>query len=77
MLALYEGVHNTNTRVDDFIELSGADEAAREHSRVDVTRRLARFGRLHNELMELERKLNSTPQRYINVRAKLISRFLA
>jgi RNA polymerase primary sigma factor len=73
-LALYEGVHNTNTRGDDFIELSGPDEAAREHARVDVTRQFAKFGQLHNELLELERRVKSTPQRYVNVRAKLISK---
>jgi hypothetical protein len=74
VLALYEGVRKTNTRVDDFTELNGSDEGAREHARVDVTRRLAKFGCLHNDLLELERRIESTPERYVNVRAKLISK---
>jgi RNA polymerase primary sigma factor len=74
VLALYEGVRKTNTRVDAFIQLGGSDEAAREHARVDVTRRLAKFGGLHDELLELQRRIKSTPERYVNVRAKLISK---
>src|SRR5215831_11902129 len=71
VLALYEGVRTAATRVDEFAELSGLDGATRNNERTEVTERLAGFVSLHNSLRELERNLASTPERYINLRARL------
>src|SRR5205085_5340864 len=58
---------------DEFTEIGGPDDAARENARIEVTRRMARLARLSKNLADLEEKIASTPKRYINVRAKLIA----
>jgi RNA polymerase primary sigma factor len=72
VLALFEDVHAGRGRLDYVVELGGLDDAAREHAREDVKRRLAQFARLCTGFLELERKIDSTPERYVNVRAKLM-----
>jgi RNA polymerase primary sigma factor len=74
VLALYEEVRTAATRVDEFAELSGLDGATRNTERTEVTERLAGFVRLHNSLKELERKLASTSDRYVNLRARLVNK---
>ncbi len=72
VLALFEDVHAGRGRLDYVVELGGLDDAAREHAREEVNRRLAQFARLCAGFLELERKIDSTPARYVNVRAKLM-----
>ena len=72
VLALFEDVHAGRGRLDYVVELGGLDDAAREHAREDVKRRLAQFARLCTGFLELERKIDSTPARCVNVRAKLM-----
>lgn len=74
VLALSEGACEGTVRLADFVELSGADEAERNKSRANVTRQLARFGSAHKSLLDLERQIASTPNRYLKVRARLIAR---
>jgi RNA polymerase primary sigma factor len=74
VLALAEGVHDGTVRLADFVELGGMNEAERNKSRAKVTRQLARFVRAHKDLLDLERQITSTPQRYVNVRGSLIAR---
>src|SRR5581483_8528276 len=74
VLALNESLRSGQERLDDFVELTGSDETARERTRGDVMRRLGNFAKLHGNLVELERKIASTPERYVNVRSKLMSR---
>jgi RNA polymerase primary sigma factor len=71
VLAMYEDVRKGKTRLEDFVELGGADDA-REDARIEVTRRLAKLARLNSRLLELERKIAATPRRHVNLRAKLI-----
>src|SRR5207245_5854018 len=52
------------------------DEVVREDARGQIARGLAKFARLHGGLAELERKLDSTPKRHVNVRAGLIGKYL-
>jgi RNA polymerase primary sigma factor len=73
-LALYEEVRKSGADLTDFVEISGADEATRQEARLDVMRRFAKFARLHNDLVELEQKIASTPSRYVNLRATLNSK---
>ncbi len=71
VLALYEDVRADNVRLDDIAELGSADDDVREEARAAITRRFAKFARLHNELVELKQKIASAPERYVNLRAKL------
>jgi RNA polymerase primary sigma factor len=73
-LALYEDVRNAVVRLEDFVELgAAADDDAREHTRIAVTRCLARLSALHKSLVELNERIASTPKRYVHLRAKLIA----
>ena len=74
VLGLYDGVRNAEVSLEDFAEVGGADDAARKGARNKVTRSLARLARVHKELLDLEQKIASTPERYVNVRAKLSAR---
>jgi RNA polymerase primary sigma factor len=74
VLALSEGAREGTVRLADFVELGGADEAERNKSRANVTRQFARFESAHRSLLDLERKIASTPNRYVKVRARLIAR---
>ena len=71
ILDLYQGVMQDEIRLDEIVELGSPDEDAREEARREATRKLAKFARLQEHLVELEQKLASTPPKYINVRAKL------
>src|ERR1700733_4858507 len=73
-LGLYEDMRNAVVRLEDFVELgAAADDDAREHTRVAVTRCLARLSALHKSLVELNGRSASTPKRYVHLRAKLIA----
>ena len=74
VLALSEGAREGALRLADFVELGGTDEAERDKSRADVARQLGRFSSAHKNLLDLERQISSTPDRYVNVRARLIAR---
>jgi len=71
VLALYDGIRNGSLRMDEVVELTGIDEAARQESRAGVLRRFADFARQYESLMDLEQRIASTPERYVNVRTKL------
>jgi RNA polymerase primary sigma factor len=71
-----EEVRKTQVRLDDFVEIGGADNAARESACMEVSRRLTKFARVHDALREMEREFTSTPKRYVNVQAKLIGKIL-
>ncbi len=73
-LVLHEDVRQGSLRMDDFFELGSPDEDAREQARREVTRRLARFARAYKSLIDLEGEIASTPQRYVNLRAKLTAK---
>jgi len=70
-LALLEDISESRGRGDYLLEASGPDDAAREHAREEVARRLAQFERQYHAFLNLRRKLDATPRRYIHVREKL------
>jgi RNA polymerase primary sigma factor len=72
-LALDNDVADGKLRLDDFIDIEGKDEAAREKARRQVTWQLAELARLKNNLLDLEQRIAATPDRHVNVRAKLMS----
>ena len=72
VLTISEDIRKAKMRLEDVVELPSADDTdARERAQVEVTRRLAKLARLNKELVELQRKIVSTPNRYVNLRAKL------
>jgi RNA polymerase primary sigma factor len=74
VLALFDDVRDGRGRLDYVVDLGGLDEAVRKHTREQVTRRLKQFARLRHAFLELERRIDATPERHVNVRAKLIGR---
>ena len=74
-IALHEQVRRGEIRLVDVVELRiQEDESAAQRARAKVSRRFSRLTRLNEEWLELELKINSTPERYSNVRAKLTGR---
>jgi len=73
---MYEDVRQGKVRLEDFVEFGSADPAVEENARIEIMRRLARLARLNANLLEAEEKLTCTPERYKNVRAKVMSRIL-
>jgi len=73
VLSVSEGARQGAVRLADFVEIGGADEAERDKSRANVTRQLARFASAHKGLLDLERRIASTPDRHVKVRAGLIA----
>ena len=74
VLVLFEDVHDGRGRLDYIVDLGGLDDAVRERARKEVARRLKQLARLRNAFLELERRIDATPQRHVNVRAKLMGR---
>jgi RNA polymerase primary sigma factor len=70
VLAMYAGVRKAEVRLEDCVELGPDDR--QEERRNEVMRRLAKLARLNNRVVELERKLATTPRRHVNVRTKLM-----
>jgi RNA polymerase primary sigma factor len=72
VLVIQEQVRNDEIRLGDVVELGiEEDEAAARRARAKVNRRFTKFASIHNELMVLESKIASMPERYTNARAKL------
>jgi RNA polymerase primary sigma factor len=72
VLALFEDVRQAKVRLVDFLEL-GIDDA-RERATLEVMGRIAKLARLSNRLLLFEPKIAATPNRYVNVRAKLMGK---
>jgi RNA polymerase primary sigma factor len=74
VLALAGGVRDGAVRLADFVEIGGVDEAARDKSRAKATRQLARFARAHQDFLDLQDQIASTPKQHVRVRGRLIAR---
>ena len=74
VLTVQEGVRDGRIRLSDIFKVGGSDDSARESARREVMGRLAQFARLHNELLQLEENIASTPERYVNVRTRLMGK---
>src|SRR5438876_3435692 len=68
-LALYEDVRTGEGRIEDCVELSGPDDAAREKARAEIARRFSRLARLNAAFQALHEKLASTSKRHVHLRA--------
>jgi RNA polymerase primary sigma factor len=74
VLNLYENARSEGLRLEDFVEIGGQEEAVRNEARAAVLEKLAKFARAYHQLTAVERKIESAPRRYVNVRAKLASK---
>jgi len=70
-LELLEAIRADREVADGFLEFNSVEDDVRAGIRTDTIRKLGKLARAHQRLAELEAKLNSTPQRYTNLRAKL------
>jgi RNA polymerase primary sigma factor len=74
-LRLHDDVHCDRTHLDDIVQFGGWVDEDREHAHGKVTRRFVTLARLRNAFLVLERKIDSTPKRWVNVRAELMRQF--
>ena len=72
VLAWYDDVRKEVVRMDETVELGSPDDDVREELRADINRRLTRLSRLDAAMRELAKKIASTPQRHVKVRARLM-----
>ena len=73
-LDLYSDIRENGVRADDYMEIGGQEEAVRSKARAEAMDKLAKFVKAHHQMMAIERKIEATPKRYVNVRAKLQSK---
>jgi RNA polymerase primary sigma factor len=72
VVAIREQMREGAIRLEDVVELGiEDDEAAAQRARAEVNRRFSKFARLHQELVALESKIASMPDRYTKVKARL------
>src|SRR5262249_50818871 len=70
-LAISEDVRQGRARIDEFVEVGGADDTAKDQARGGVEQRFAALGKLYARLMAAELKLEGVPERHVNVRVRL------
>ncbi len=75
VLALYEEVRHGETRLDHLVDAGGADDKAKERALGEATQRFTRAAKAHRDLAAVERKVDATSSRHVNVRAKLGSKW--
>ena len=72
VLAIGEQVRAGEVRLGDVVAVGVEDdEAAQKRARAELKGRFTRFARLHQELLDLQSKTDSMPERYTRARAKL------
>jgi len=69
--ALYRDVRVESCSLQDIVEIKGPSEVARQQGRAEAVRAFAKADKARQELSKIEEKLAATPQRNVNVRAKL------
>jgi RNA polymerase primary sigma factor len=75
-MSFYEDVRQGRVELDDLAEISGPDADAKEQKRRKAMRALTRAWRRHCDWRALQEELDSTPERYVHVRARLTSKLL-
>ncbi|SRR5579883_37758 len=73
-LSLYGDVRKGEAKLEDFLEIGGQEEAARNKARARAMELISKFLRAHQYYAALEQKIENAPKRYVNVRAKLASK---
>ena len=73
VVAVCEDLRHGKVELGDLIEISASDEAGGERKRAEAMRRFTKVGKLNRDLRAMEKKLASTPHRYVHVRARVVS----
>ena len=76
ILALHEDVRQNRAKLDELFDTGAQDETAREGKRSAGIERLAKVAKLYREVQAMERKVESTPGRHVNVRERLDHKLL-
>ena len=72
VLAIFEELSGgAKAGLRDIVQIGGADEASREKARIQVYRQFSEVQKQDKALQALRDKLEATPERYGNVRARL------
>jgi len=71
VLDMCADVRSGELQIQEFIEISGAEEAEKIRKRTEAKRRIAKVERVNRDVLLLEKKLSSTPKRNVHVRAEL------
>src|SRR5690242_17816430 len=70
-MALYEEIRRDRKRLDEAAEVGAPDAAAKDKKRDFAMRRFARAAKSYRELAEAVENLHATPERMVNVRARM------
>jgi RNA polymerase primary sigma factor len=76
VLALHEDLRKNEVTLDHLVDTGAPDEAARERKRAEAMQRFTKMAKVNRELAALGKKLDSTPQRHLRVRAAIQSKML-
>ena len=72
--AMCDEVSRDRSKLDELTEVGAPDQKAKERKRVKSASRFDQAGKAFRELAAMEAKINSTPERHANVRARLASK---
>ncbi|HLW77647.1 MAG TPA: sigma-70 family RNA polymerase sigma factor, partial [Bryobacteraceae bacterium] len=72
--AATDEIRKGDARLDELVEIGGADDEAREAARSAAARKIAKFLKRYVELQSLQRKLATAPKRQVHLKAKLAAR---
>jgi len=76
VLALHEDARQQRAKLDELFDTGAQDETAREKKRAAGIERLGKAARAYREAGAMERKLEATPARHVNVRERLNRKLL-
>src|SRR3954447_8142692 len=76
VVRILEQVRNAEANLEDFIEIIGADDEAKENNRLAAMQGLVKVARMNSALEAMEEKFSQIPSRNRNLRAAARSRIL-
>jgi len=71
VMAIYEDLRQSKVKLEALIEISASDETDGERKRAEAIQRFTNVAKLNRDLRAMEKKLASTPHRYVHVRTQL------
>ena len=70
-LSLYEDARTDLIRLEDVVDLGSPDDDARDEARVEANKQFSKLARLYRRYSDQKQQIATTPERYVNVRARL------
>jgi RNA polymerase primary sigma factor len=74
VLSMHDGLRRGELRLRDVVDIGGADQEARDRSRLEAMGRFAEAAKSARAVQAMERRLAATPERNVHVRARLNGR---